>query len=160
MNRRIQIRNIISNLIFNSNLKINVFQSMRRALQENNLPAAVISIDTESNELFSRSGIEFKKSADLSIEVVVNAQEEKADEALDLITQRIEAILASQDGLLEHVNYCRLKSTEIYFSRESELELGFARMHFDVVYFSVLGLPNDSESQFSGASLTWKEVIQ
>lgn len=153
MNQRSLIRNIVAARIVALQLDLNVFKSRKFALQELELPAVIVSIDNEQSEVSSQSGKELKKSAQLSIEILIDAEESKLDEKLDQITAQIEEVILSDESLNDSVDHCILKSTDTALVREGEIDLGLARMNYEVTYYSSLNQQAQNETPFQGVSI-------
>lgn len=153
MNRRTHIKKYVTDSIREAGIPVNIFSSRRAALQGVELPAVIVAIYSEKNDLFSQSGQEVRKTAELSIEVMVDAGLERADIEIDRMTAQIEELLHQDESLNQTIDRCILKNTEIAVIREGEYDLGMARMVYDVIYNAIPTPDESSMTDFGGVNL-------
>lgn len=153
MNRRKYIRAyIIERLIAAELVEGRIYSCRRYPLADDELPALAVNIDHEQSELSSESGTMIKKTAQLSIEVIADASDSAADAVIDRLTSKIEELLHFDESFNDSINRAYLKNTEISYMRDGEVELGIARMNYEVTYFSTP--PVGTYSDFTGATVT------
>lgn len=154
--RKRAIRNYVKLLLLDkTDAQDRVFINRVIPTQIEALPVILVYSMGESISRFDEAPKNYLRDFNLRIEIIsAGDQDDDLDERLELIGDKVEALLEQDETFNDLVSHIELKSTEYQGDHEAQSPVGMLALNYSVIFVSE-AIKDLSLVDFNGADATW-----
>lgn len=157
-NRRTEIRTAFVDFLKGKIPLIpNVYAAHRRPLEDEELPAIIVSLGEESSSIFNASPRQYERELEVVIEIYLRSKN-NIEEDLELVMRMVEYAINREDRFSLYQSVAEIIYTGATVSpdgREATQESGVATLRYKVVYYTWAGKYADDLPELESLFADW-----